>query len=89
MYVRSVRAGPCCARPWKNSLAAFEQRPELSYLGIVQPETGEYGNLERTATGEILLWLFPGNRPTDPAVRNFILTDEGFVPPSDLPRQRL
>ncbi|ACO78810.1 cyclic di-GMP signal transduction protein [Azotobacter vinelandii CA] len=79
--VRTLGASGAMLRPTlENSLAAFEQRPELSYLGIVQPETGEYGNLERTATGEILLWLFPGNRPTDPAVRNFILTDEGFVP---------
>ncbi|CAG0979228.1 putative signaling protein [Methylophilaceae bacterium] len=64
----------------ENLLAAFEQRPELSYLGIVLSGTGEYGNLERTATGDTLLWLFPGDRVTDPTVRNFILTDEGFVP---------
>lgn len=63
----------------ERSLAAFEQRPELSYLGIVLPETGEYGNLERTASGEILLWLFPGTRPHDPVTRNFVLTDQGFV----------
>ena len=63
----------------EHSLAAFEQRPELSYLGIVLPEAGEYGNLERTATGEILLWLFPGARKDDPVTRNFILTDKGFV----------
>ncbi len=63
----------------ERSLAAFEQRPELSYLGIVLPEAGEYGNLERTATGEILLWLFPGTRTDDPVTRNFMLTDKGFV----------
>lgn len=63
----------------ESSLAAFEQRPELSYLGIVLAETGEYGNLERTAAGEILLWLFPGARTDDPVTRNFLLTDTGFV----------
>jgi PAS domain S-box-containing protein len=62
------------------SLAAFEQRPELSYLGIALPESGEYGTLERTATGEIRLWLFPGRRLRDPVTRNFVLTDRGFVP---------
>lgn len=69
----------------ENSLAAFEQRPELSFIGIVLPETGEYGNLERTATGEIILWLFPGDRSIDPNIRNFILTDRGFVLRQDYP----
>ena len=63
----------------ERSLAAFEQRPELSYVGIALPELGEYGNLERDATGRIVLWLFPGKRTVDPVVRNFILTDTGFV----------
>ncbi len=63
----------------ERSLAAFEQRPELSYLGIVLPATGEYGCLERTAIGEILLWLFPGTRTDDPVTRSFILTNNGFV----------
>lgn len=63
----------------EHSLAAFEQRPELSYLSVALPETGEYGNLERTATGEILLWLFPGKRSNDPVTRNFMLTSKGFV----------
>lgn len=61
------------------SLAAFEQRPELSYLGLVLPENGEYGNLERTIAGEVLLWLHPGTRPDDAVVRNFMLTGQGFV----------
>ncbi len=63
----------------ESSLAAFEQRPELSYLGIVLPGTGEYGCLERTASGAIWLWLFPGTRTNDPVTRNFILRDNGFV----------
>lgn len=60
------------------SLAAFEQRPELNYLGIALPDTGEYGNLERTASGEILLWLLPGQRQHDPVQRNYLLTSRGF-----------
>ena len=63
----------------EQSLSAFEQRPELSYLGIVLPETGEYGNLERTESGEILLWLLPGKRTHDPIARNFLLSDSGFL----------
>ncbi len=61
------------------SLAAFEQRPELSYVGVVLPDTGEYGNLERTASGEVLLWLFPGTRRHDQMVRTYLLTRQGFV----------
>ncbi|MET3106565.1 signal transduction histidine kinase [Oxalobacteraceae bacterium GrIS 2.11] len=63
----------------EHSLSAFEQRPELSYVGIVLPETGEYGNLERTAKGDILLWLFPGKRAHDAVTRSFNLTRQGFV----------
>jgi PAS domain S-box-containing protein len=61
------------------SLSAFEQRPELSYLGIAIPETGEYGCLERAANGQIWLWLFPGTRAQDRVMRSFILSDQGFV----------
>jgi PAS domain S-box-containing protein len=63
----------------ENLLAAFEQRPELSYIGIALPGTGEYGTLERTADGTILLWLFPGTRANDPVTRIFALTERGFV----------
>lgn len=69
----------------ERSLSAFEQRPELSYLSIALPEKGVYGNLERTEKGEILLWLFPGTRTQDPFIRNFILTDKGFVPHDEFP----
>lgn len=63
-----------------RALAAFEQRPELSYLGIVLPEYGEYGTLERTSEGQILLWLHPGARPDAAMTRNFVLTEQGFIP---------
>lgn len=69
----------------EGSLSAFEQRPELSYLGIVLPQHGEYGTLERTGTGEILLWLFPGVRPEDRFTRNYTLTRSGFAPREEHP----
>ncbi|MGN6580824.1 MAG: bifunctional diguanylate cyclase/phosphodiesterase [Bordetella sp.] len=78
---RTDQVGSATLLPALQTLqAAFEQQPDLSYLGIVLPKTGEYGNLERTADGAVLLWLFPGDRPIDPTVRNFVLTDRGFVP---------
>ena len=64
----------------EKALAAFEQRPELSYLGLVLAKYGEYGNLERTADGRILLWLHPGSRPGNALTQNFLLTDKGFAP---------
>lgn len=64
----------------ESSLAAFEQRPELSSLGIALSDTGEYGNIERTAKGDIFLSLFPDSKATSPNVRNFILTEKGFSP---------
>ncbi|MDR5172124.1 PAS domain S-box protein [Methylobacillus flagellatus] len=63
----------------ESSLAAFEQRPELSYLGIVLPKTGEYGTLERTADSAIQLRIFPGTRHDDAVIRSFSLTEKGFV----------
>lgn len=63
----------------EQSLAAFEQRPELSYLGIILPSHGEYGTLERTDEGNILLWLHPGNSPDQHQTRILALTDNGFV----------
>jgi len=67
------------------SLAAFEQRPELSYLGLVLSKYGEYGNLERTADGSILLWLHPGTRPDNAYIQNFLLTERGFAPHAQQP----
>ncbi len=64
----------------EKSLAAFEQRPELSYLGLVLARHGEYGNLERTADGSILLWLHPGSRPGPALTQNYLLTPKGFAP---------
>jgi len=80
---RAARMSPVASATLRqtieSSLAAFEQRPELSYIGLVLPATGEYGNLERTDDGTVLLWLFPGTRKTDPVVRTFALTGRGFV----------
>jgi PAS domain S-box-containing protein len=63
----------------ESLLPAFEQRPELSYLGVVLPEAGEYGTLERKITGDIHLRLHPGTRKTDTMVRSLGLTPKGFV----------
>ena len=69
----------------EKSLAAFEQRPELSYLGLVLPGHGEYGNLERTSQGRILLWLHPGALPGNVLTRNFLLAEDGFRPHATQP----
>ncbi|MGY1489151.1 sensor histidine kinase [Methylobacillus pratensis] len=63
----------------ESSLAAFEQRPELSYLGIALPEMGEYAALERTADGAIQFKSFPGTRSNDAVIRSFSLTQKGFA----------
>ncbi|RZK02782.1 MAG: hybrid sensor histidine kinase/response regulator [Novosphingobium sp.] len=60
-------------------LAAFEQHPYLSYMGIIVPTTGEYGLLERKANGRIGLVLYPEARRRDALVRTFTLVEEGFV----------
>lgn len=84
--VRTAGVTGATLRPaLENLLPAFEQRPELSYLGIVLPETGEYGTLERAAGGDILLWLHPGTRTADRTVRNFALTGQGFAPRESYP----
>lgn len=69
------------------SLAAFEQRPELSYLGFSLPDTGEYGALQRDGEGEIFLWLFPPPTATNPSLQKLQLSTEGFVRPQTLPAE--
>ncbi|SDK68856.1 PAS domain S-box-containing protein/diguanylate cyclase (GGDEF) domain-containing protein [Methylophilus rhizosphaerae] len=68
----------------ENSLAAFEQRPELSYLGLVLSASGEYVNIERTAKGDIFLWAFPPANSA-PLVQTFKLERKGFSPQQSLP----
>jgi len=60
----------------EGAVAAFEQRPELSHLGIVLPTPGEYGNLERLDDGRIGLFLYSSGSPP----QRLLLTDAGFVP---------
>ncbi|HSH87676.1 MAG TPA: EAL domain-containing protein [Methylophilus sp.] len=69
----------------ENSLAALEQRPELSYLGLVLAATGEYVNIERTAGGDIFLWHFPPQISTEQYVQTFRLERNGFNPHQSLP----
>jgi diguanylate cyclase (GGDEF)-like protein/PAS domain S-box-containing protein len=63
----------------ERALAAFEQRPELSYIGVALAQHGEYGNLERTVDGRVLLWLHPGAQPGDGLTRNLLLADGRFT----------
>lgn len=63
----------------ESSLSAFEQRPELSYLGIVIPGTGEYGNMERVSSKDVVLWQFPEVKASAATAQTFKLTAEGFV----------
>ncbi len=64
----------------ENSLAAFEQRPELSYLGISLPASGKYGALERNHKGDIFLWLFPDLKSNAQVAQKQKLTADGFRP---------
>jgi len=71
--VRSVRPGNAkrLRTALEGAVAAFEQRPELSHLGIMLPTPGEYGNLERSPDGRITLWLYSaGEQP-----QRWLLTD--------------
>lgn len=75
---QSLSVNETTVRPiLEASLAAFEQRPELNYLGLVLSATGEYVNIERTAGGEVFLWHFP---PADnaSAVQTYRLERQGF-----------
>jgi len=79
--VRTVRPGGATQLRFtlESALAGFEQHAELSHLGVILPDTGEYGNLERSEDGSILLWLYPGARYHD-VTRSFLLTRTGFIP---------
>jgi len=82
---QSLSVNSATLRPiLEDSLAAFEQRPELNYLGLVLSATGEYVNIERTAKGDIFLWAFP---PADssPLVQTFRLERKGFIAYQSLP----
>jgi len=69
----------------ESALVAFRQRPELSHLGVVLPETGKHGNLERAADGSIWMWLYPGIDDSANVTRRLVLTDAGFVPDASYP----
>ena len=83
---RSLSISESTLRPiMENSLAALEQRPELSYLGLVLADTGEYVNIERTASGEIFLWHFPAPSSTPQYIQTFRLESSGFNLSDSLP----
>ena len=83
---RSLSVHTSTLRPiLENSLAALEQRPELSYLGLVLSATGEYVNIERTAAGEIFLWHFPAPGSASQYIQTFRLEPNGFNLSDSLP----
>lgn len=71
-------SGANAKRILEMSLAAFEQRPELSYLAVAVPETGEYGSLGRTSTNTIWLRLYRGEQKTNRVGLDYLLGDGGF-----------
>jgi diguanylate cyclase (GGDEF)-like protein/PAS domain S-box-containing protein len=83
---QSLSVNTATLRPiMENSLAAFEQRPELNYLGIVLAATGEYVNIERTASADIFLWHFPAVSSAPQHVQTFKLEQKGFSLQESLP----
>jgi diguanylate cyclase (GGDEF)-like protein/PAS domain S-box-containing protein len=75
---QSLSVNEASLRPiLEDSLAAFEQRPELNYLGLVLSSTGEYVNIERTANKDIFLWHFPPAGSTN-FIQTFRLERRGF-----------
>jgi len=63
----------------ETAVTAFELRPELSHLGLTLFDTGQQGNLERTASNDVLLWLYPGHNEAAGTAQRLQLTDTGFV----------
>lgn len=83
---QSIAVNEATIRPiLQDSLAAFEQRPELNYIGLVLSATGEYVNIERTANGEIFLWHFPPANNAHQQVQTYRLERKGFTAHQLLP----
>lgn len=64
----------------ESLVAAFQQRPELSYLGIAVSATGDYGYLERSDSGGISMWLYPSPQQAHAQVRGSEYTAAGWQP---------
>jgi PAS domain S-box-containing protein len=60
-------------------VAAFEQRPEMTYLGYTIVATGEYGLLERRPDSTIFLRLYRGAPGAERRVLDHRWTDGRFV----------
>jgi PAS domain S-box-containing protein len=58
-------------RLFEQVVGAFEQRPELTYLGYAIASTGEYGLLERRPDGAILFRLYAGPVGADRVVTDY------------------
>jgi len=73
-------------QPLLQSLVpAFQQRPELSYLGVAVADTGEYGYLERSESDEISLWLYPAPTAAQARVQGWAYLADGWQKLADLP----
>lgn len=64
----------------QSLVAAFQQRPELSYLGIAVAASGEYGYLERSDSGAIAMWLYPAPQRPQDGVRGMAYSAAGWRP---------
>jgi PAS domain S-box-containing protein len=64
---------------FRDVISAFEQRPELTYLGYALANTGEYGLLERRPDGSIFLRIYEGALGRNRSVRDFRWQAGDFV----------
>jgi len=68
----------CLRTALESAVGAFQQRPELSHLGLILPTTGIYGNLERLKDDNIVLWLPP--QEGEESMHSLLWTGKGFMP---------
>jgi len=71
----------CMRMALESTVVAFQQRHELSHLGLVLPASGLFGNLERLDDGGIVLWL-PAQKDNEEGetMQSLLWTDKGFMP---------
>jgi PAS domain S-box-containing protein len=60
-------------------VAAFEQRPELTYLGCAVEETGDYALMERRPDGSIWLRLYLGDPYAPRIIEDYAWSGTRFV----------
>jgi len=70
----------CLRTALTSAVSAFEQHPQLSQLGLIIPESGVFGNLERLENGNIALWLAPEEGEDEDNIQSLLWTGNGFMP---------